>query len=418
MATRKTEALAVVARARRVGWGVEKTADGYRVTCPDGFPVLIHLTPSDVNHLGTVLRALNDHGFEVAEEAAAAREDQERRGRIAADREAAAKKIAKAQQRANALALAAGPYGQAQVDIAEILAVHDQPRVFQRVHMTPAMAAAILERNQPTEAAPWPNRPIRPGDVDDWSVILRGGRWRYTHQGVALDVDGRIQDGQHRLAAMVKTGIGGEIMVSVGMPRENFAVIDTGRRRTAAQVIAMAGASNSAAVSAAARLLVLHEMWGPSVLDHTHDRIQNDVIVGMYEKLHGEDLATAVAGGTQLRREIGGGPAGTIAGLYLIVHAMPEGDPRPTRFISELVQGVDPQLRGQDPVHVLRRTLLRQARQLAKKAPPAHHMALVVKAWSLQAQGRKVNQIRVVSGSTMPSVFLPPPDIEVDEQAA
>lgn len=396
MATRRTEALAIVARARKLKWSVEQLPGGeYRITCPDGHRVQVHGSPSDVNHLATILRQLNRHGFADAEAVLAAEEEATREAKLTRDRESNARKAALAAKQASALARAAGPYAPAQITLDDIFAEHPAPLVFHRVAITPVMAKALLERNSR-------NRPIRAADVAEWSQVLRTHRWRYTHQGVALDVDGKLQDGQHRLSAIVETGIAAELMVSVGMPPDNFAVIDTGRRRSAAAVLAMGGATHSALTASATRLLYLYEVWGPAMLDHLSERVGNDVIGEVHAKLDPDLLGFAVSAAGRLRREVGIGPSGPAAAFYLI--ACRVNDTRPQAFAEDLIHGV---ASDDDPVYAARRAMTRQAAGMTRKLNAASVMALILKCWNARVAGRKATSLVVRGGSNMPTVVVP-----------
>jgi hypothetical protein len=57
------------------------------------------------------------------------------------------------------------------------------------LQVTPVMAAQWLERNVD-------NRRIRKHKVRQWSIVIRQGRWKLTHQGIALDENGHLLDGQ------------------------------------------------------------------------------------------------------------------------------------------------------------------------------------------------------------------------------
>jgi hypothetical protein len=85
---------------------------------------------------------------------------------------------------------------------------------------------------------------------------LERGEWRVTHQGVALDEEGIVIDGQHRLEAIRRYGKPVEIMVTEGVPRESFSVIDVGAKRTTADALHIAGFANTNILSAAARLVI------------------------------------------------------------------------------------------------------------------------------------------------------------------
>lgn len=394
MASRAAEQQALVDRVKRVGWPVTKAAngDGFRVTCPDGRFVNIHLTPSDRNAGATVLRRLNDRGLADAEAALAAQKEEARQARLTRDAERNKQRTVQAERNTKLLAKAQGVYATVEPTINEILANHPAPISWTKVNVTPEMAKRMLDHNTH-------NRAKSSSDQQDFETKLRTGRVLHTHQGIAFDVLGRVLDGQTRIAAVEATGINCPFMVSAGWPIENFAAVDTARRRTAAQVLKMEGVSNSAWVSAAVRLLVLYDAWKQLMLDHTRDRIGNDQIVGHAAKLDQDDVHAAVRAAARLRketREAPVGPAGVVAALYLIRRAMtPDYEPV-DEFAEQLALGVR---ETDDPViYVLRRQLMgRRPRPTGSES-----MALVIKAWNYRLAGETRKYIGVREGSAMP----------------
>lgn len=91
----------------------------------------------------------------------------------------------------------------------------------QMITITSELAADYLRKNTG-------NRPQRPAQVRYFEEQLRSGRARSTHQGIAFDTNGVLQDGQHRLLAIVNTGIAWTLPVFTGCAPENFNVIDSG----------------------------------------------------------------------------------------------------------------------------------------------------------------------------------------------
>lgn len=397
MATRKGDVAELVARVRRVGWPVERNTDGaWRVTCPDSFRVQIHLTPSDRNGTTAAHELLVKHGFAEAEAAALEAEELARKEKLDADRRANDRRLARAESQAASLARAAGPYAAVQPTLDEILQDHPAPRVWLKVHITKGTADAMLERNTH-------NRAESVTEQRDWEEKLRTGRVAHTHQGIAFDALGRLIDGQTRLRVISTTGIGADMMVSVGWPTENFAVADSGRRRTAGQILGIAGAKSAAAVAGAIRVLWLHQIWGPSTLDHARQTVNNDVVATMYDKLDKERLVDAVTWAGQLRREIQSPLAGPIAGLYLIGSAMPPADERVKTFVGTLIEGAR-QPDG-DPVAALRRQLIGIGRN--RKMTGAHQAALIIKAWNAHMQGGTSRYMHARAGTKMPAVYVP-----------
>lgn len=66
--------------------------------------------------------------------------------------------------------------------------------------ITPAMARRLLEKNIN-------NRPLQPAAVERYMRDIAAGNWQLTHQCIAVDIDGNLVDGQHRLTAIVRCNI-------------------------------------------------------------------------------------------------------------------------------------------------------------------------------------------------------------------
>lgn len=87
--------------------------------------------------------------------------------------------------------------------------------------ITPEKAIQLLEKNIN-------NRRIRHAAVASMSAIIKRGAFITTHQGIAIADDGEILDGQHRLMAIVKANMSVDIMVTRGVQKQAFSVVDCG----------------------------------------------------------------------------------------------------------------------------------------------------------------------------------------------
>lgn len=94
------------------------------------------------------------------------------------------------------------------------------------------------------------NRPVKDAHVEWLAGMMKAGKWRTNGEPILLDEDGRLLDGQHRLWAVVHSGVAIETWVTRGVPREHFATIDTGATRTTADVLGIRGESNSTVMAA------------------------------------------------------------------------------------------------------------------------------------------------------------------------
>lgn len=82
-------------------------------------------------------------------------------------------------------------------------------------NVTPEIAGSWLKKNTI-------NRKVRPSIVSKYAKDLSSGSWSMTHQGVAFDKNGNLADGQHRLMAIVKSGISVNMVVAWGVDRSGI----------------------------------------------------------------------------------------------------------------------------------------------------------------------------------------------------
>lgn len=89
-----------------------------------------------------------------------------------------------------------------------------------------------------------PNRKLRLSLVSTYAQDMTEGRWRETHQGIAFDESGRLIDGQHRLAAIIKSGVTVTMPVAWAVAENAMPDIDRHARRSIADCVSIStGAS-------------------------------------------------------------------------------------------------------------------------------------------------------------------------------
>lgn len=93
--------------------------------------------------------------------------------------------------------------------------------------ITPEIAKSFLERNEN-------NRKISLPVVNFYANEMKNGRWRQTHQGIAVDETGKLVDGQQRMSAVVKSGVTIVTTLTIykGDVPTMFTPIDRGKNRT------------------------------------------------------------------------------------------------------------------------------------------------------------------------------------------
>lgn len=139
-----------------------------------------------------------------------------------------------------------------------------QEPTFEVVEMTPSWAHQILTSNNNK------NRKIRTTRLKHLTNSILNGEWRVTSQGIALDPEGNLVDGQHRLAAVIKADRPIRIMLARNVDPSTFGVIDCGASRTASDALNVAGCLNSTSTAAAVKMYILYKnapdrLWGEKV---------------------------------------------------------------------------------------------------------------------------------------------------------
>lgn len=123
----------------------------------------------------------------------------------------------------------------------------------------PILPTAEWQLVDPQTARDWlrknkNNRPVRQSKVEALARDMASGDWLQTGEPIKFNDLGDLADGQHRLHAVVAADTPVLLFVVRGIPAEAMAVMDTGARRTAADMLTLAGYSYAAILGAAARL--------------------------------------------------------------------------------------------------------------------------------------------------------------------
>lgn len=112
------------------------------------------------------------------------------------------------------------------------------------VRITPELAAEMLEKNRT-------NRKLVRRHVEILVGSLDRREWYMNGETIVFSWDGWLLNGQHRLTAIVESGVAADCMVVDGIDPEAFKTIDGGRVRRVGDVLAMAGEQNASKVAAA-----------------------------------------------------------------------------------------------------------------------------------------------------------------------
>lgn len=107
-------------------------------------------------------------------------------------------------------------------------------RFVQIMDVSPSMAADMLARSKG-------NRPVSAITVTKYAALMIAGQWKLTAEGLAFDTSGALQNGHHRLNAIVEVNVNVRTTVWFGTDPGEFDCLDGGRSRTSADLIALHG---------------------------------------------------------------------------------------------------------------------------------------------------------------------------------
>lgn len=249
--------------------------------------------------------------------------------------------------------------------------------------ITPALAAAYLEKNTK-------NRPVHPRQVAYLTSAMQSGRWKLTHEAIAFDKSDRLIDGQHRLLAVKMSGVTVKMPVSRQCDADTFSVIGDGARRTAADIVAMAGHKNASRLSASAGAAIRGLAWGEVNKAHIEEFIRTrfgEILRSLLDACEGsgDDQPISPIFGAALRG-ISSGEL-TQEKVEKALH----------RYSTETYTG------EHDPMRILRRAIRRESRNTRGVKNARHAYACAV--YALRA---------VESGKDIRAVYAAEKDFQVD----
>lgn len=268
------------------------------------------------------------------------------------------------------------------------------PRV-QIMTVTPALAAEWL-------ALGADDRKIIPSRVRRFCRIIRHGEWQLTWDAIAFDTDGQRRNGQHRLTAIVTTGVPCQLLVLWGVTIPAVDVGDQGAKRTMRQILARQGESDPSTLATSLRL-----MWqwqnGRSIGDRNPDASPDVSEMQAILREH-PGLRAHVVIARKLRKEakLGSDGLGVVLS-YLFMRVDPD---EAEDFIARLISGRSNLDDDRDPILQVRRRLARIDSQSigTKGGDVTYKAALIIKAFNAWRRG-DLRELRWNRGGRTPEPF-------------
>lgn len=106
------------------------------------------------------------------------------------------------------------------------------------IEITPELAGDWLQRNEI-------NRPLREVTVKKYAAIILNDRWQLNGDTIKFSPKGDLLDGQHRLTAIIVSGVTVPCFVAFNIDQDSFTTLDRPKKRSIADVLALMGEKNT-----------------------------------------------------------------------------------------------------------------------------------------------------------------------------
>jgi hypothetical protein len=260
--------------------------------------------------------------------------------------------------------------------------------------ITPPIAKSLLKKNNM-------NRVINEQRVNEYARLMTGGLWKEdTGESIKMSVDNSILDGQHRLLAVIKSGVSLNFLFVLELEKEIFTVLDTGVNRTSGDIFHIAGVSQSNNYAAiitkyialkSGMTAVLREgpqrTAGLSIKSMKYSKAELFSIYSNKIKFWDGVVSNSDHWRNQFQRTM---TLSEIGGLYAYFYDINHDSA--FQFMDQLCSGVE--LNKTNPVRLLREKLIFSKMNLKFKLTPVQKLGLIYKTWNYFRKGESISVLR------------------------
>lgn len=265
------------------------------------------------------------------------------------------------------------------------------------VTITPQLAAQLLEQNTG-------NRKVSKANYNRVLEAMSKGEWELNGEAIKIARDGRILDGQHRLMVAAENDLTFQTLVVYGLPDQTQDTMDTGKSRTASDVLAINGYPSTNNLASIVAGIIRDERWGlkpatapgnaggPVTPKQVLARVQQE-----------PSLVELMQFAVRVRNKTG--LSGKLAGV--LYYHFSKIDQQDTDYFFERLANGDGLERG-NPILTLREALF-SLKENAKGIRNSQYIAaLVIKAWNKYRRGESCSILRYSPGGAKPESFPEP----------
>lgn len=251
------------------------------------------------------------------------------------------------------------------------------------VTITPQMAEDLLGKNTR-------NRNVSKVLVEAYARDMASNSWQFTGEAIKLSKDGKLIDGQHRLLACIKSQTLFTTLIVYDLEPTAQDVLDTGRGRTFADVLALKGTTHANRTAAACRwLIAIKNGYRMSKVSHSeqldifrrHDAINDSVHV--------------VEGAYGISQSL-------LAAIHYIGARLIDKEPFASEFVSVFITGNS---YDNCAAHSWRERIIRM-KASQNRIGTSNMMIGSIHAWNLFSGGKEVKLFRIPESAKIDGLDL------------
>lgn len=241
---------------------------------------------------------------------------------------------------------------------------------FQKTLVTPEIARGYLSKNKN-------NRPVKKPNVLRLANEMKNGLWKEdTGEMIKISKSGNVLDGQHRLMAVIESGVSVFIHFAFGLEDDIFSVLDTGSLRNASDSFYVSGVKNSTSIPSIITLHYVLKSGAKDTYTQKNNKLSNTELLQKYNENSDfwDEVATKAQTLYQAFARIL--PPQTIGGIYSLAKQV-DGE-LADKFMDELCKGFNV---TNHTVNLLRSALIKD-KMSVRKMPMQMKLALIIKSWN------------------------------------
>lgn len=254
-----------------------------------------------------------------------------------------------------------------------------------RMEITPQIAERILSKQNGL------NRTLRKSHVRLLADEMLSGNWlEFSGETIKFDIDKKLIDGQHRLAAVILYGEPITFDVVYNLEKKVYHKIDQGLKRNGADILNIHGVKNCSSTAAIIKgvLRLRRNEKIPDVINDGYRRPSNSNILREYDSAPDYwDGVTLLSKRLSVKKP--NFMSGSQYGIWC--HRMNHFDRLDSEtFLTALASGEG---EGNDPIFKLYKILLLDKMKPNMRFQKNKVNALIIKAWNLYRVGKKVKTL-------------------------